>query len=350
MFYIERVENTQKEKQMIQPTNAQQLYPQAGGANAVSINIYNPQAYGAGAQPQQVPYAYTNSLYQMPNASMYNQPVQNDCYQQYMPVQTPQVAVPQLNAPAPQMMPQSVLTPAVQQDPMQAQPQVAAEQSVTPEVVEQAPQAQTVNTDELIQGLKNTDLDLKAEAINKIAFCAQSEPETALQVVSEPIMQSLVEVINEDTTALEGPTEQQIQVAQKIAKGEQLTPEEEALSEQLSPRDKANKNRIFALYTLAMVQKLQRDELNEYIETQKANGEQAIAPLKIEDLMGYNDIVNVLKNDQRPEVKVAAIQALQHVATAEDKATIEGALTEALASQDPAIKAAADELMAKFAA
>ena len=142
---------------MIQPTNAQQLYPQAGGANAVSINIYNPQAYGAGAQPQQVPYAYTNSLYQMPNASMYNQPVQNDCYQQYMPVQTPQVAVPQLNAPAPQMMPQSVLTPAVQQDPMQAQPQVAAEQPVTPEVVEQAPQAQTVNTDELIQGLKNTD-------------------------------------------------------------------------------------------------------------------------------------------------------------------------------------------------
>ncbi len=342
---------------MIQPTNAQQLYPQAGGANAVSINIYNPQAYGAGAQPQQAPYAYTNSLYQMPNASMYNQPVVNECYQQYMPAQTPQTFVPQLSAPAPQMMPNSVLTqpqmqPQVQQAPVQVldQAQVQPEQPVVPEVVEQAPQAQAVNTDELIQGLKNTDLDLKAEAINKIAFCAQSEPETALQVVSEPIMQSLVEVINEDTTALEGPSEQQIQVAQKIAKGEQLTAEEEALSEQLSPRDKANKNRIFALYTLAMVQKLQRDELNEYIEAQKANGEQAIAPLKIEDLMGYNDIVNVIKNDQRPEVKVAAIQALQHVATAEDKASVEAALTEALASQDTAIKAAADELMAKFAA
>ena len=59
---------------MIQPTNAQPLYPQQGGANAVSINIYNPQAY-AGQAPQQMaqpaPYAYQNPLYQMPQASMY---------------------------------------------------------------------------------------------------------------------------------------------------------------------------------------------------------------------------------------------------------------------------------------
>ena len=56
---------------------------------------------------------------------------------------------------------------------------------------------------------------------------AQSQPEVALQVVSEPVMQALVSVINEDTTGLQGPTAEQIAVAEKINKGEQLTKEEE---------------------------------------------------------------------------------------------------------------------------
>ena len=76
---------------MIQPTNAQQLYPQQGGANAVSINIYNPQAYGStpnAAAQTCAPYQYTNSLYQMPQASTYapvaQQPVQPEAYQQFL--------------------------------------------------------------------------------------------------------------------------------------------------------------------------------------------------------------------------------------------------------------------------
>lgn len=343
---------------MIQPTNAQQLYPQQGGANAVSINIYNPQAYGSNpnAQAQNcatTPYEYTNSLYQMPQASAYapvNQQIQPDAYQQYMPIQNPVgQEAPQLVAPAPQMMPESVMNQNQEQAVAQ-QPAVQEQQQVAqPEVVE-TPQenAQTVNTEELVQNLKSTDADVKAKAINDIASFAQEAPEVSLQVVSEPIMNALVDVIKEDTTALEGPTEQQIAIAEKITKGEQLTPEEDALAEQLSPRDKANKNRIFALYTLAMIQKLQRDELTEYIATQKANGQETIAPLKMEDLIGYNEVVNTIKNDARPEVKVAAIQALQHVAEAQDKASVEAVLAESLNSQDEAVKQAAQETMNKF--
>ena len=137
-------------------------------------------------------------------------------------------------------------------------------------------------------------------------------------------------------------------IAEKIAKGEQLTPEENALSEQLSPRDKANKNRIFALYTLAMIQKLQRDELNQYIEMQKANGEKPIAPLSLNDLVGFNEVVNVINNDSRPEVKVAAIQALQYVAEPQDKENVKQILAQSLNSGDEAVKAVADETMAKF--
>ena len=366
---------------MIQPTNAQQLYPQPGGANAVSINIYNPTAYGSTPQSsaQAAPYNYQNSLYQMPQVSAYQQPAMPNVYQQYMPMQNPimqqpmpvqQSVVPQqpiafqptqaniqtLEAPAPQAMPESVM----------AQPQVEAQQIQTqeqPQVVQQPEVAQqpqvenvatpqevpnTINTEELIKKLHSTDAKEKAAAINELASYAQSEPKIALQVVSEPVMNALVDVIKEDTTGLEGPTDKQIAVAEKLTKGEELTPEEKTISEQLSPRDEANVNRIFALYTLAMIQKLQRDELNQYIETQKANGEQPIAPLALNDLVGFNDIVNIINNDSRPEVKVAAIQALQYVAEPQDKENVKQILAESLKSGDEAVKAVAEETIAKL--
>ena len=355
---------------MIQPTNAQQLYPaQGSGANAVSINIFNPQAYGGVPQGANnnvsAPYSYQNPIYAMPQASLYQpQAAMPAQYPIYLPIQ--QTVIPeqapaqQPIAPAPQMMPNSVIDSNAQaSETNQAQQNAPAQQEQTVEQTTQQPEvaevqnnnnAQVINIDELTKGLQSTDNDTKAKTINQIAEYVQSTPETALQVVSEPIMKSLVNIINEDTSALEGPTDQQIAIAEKIAKGEQLTPEENALSEQLSPRDKANKNRIFALYTLAMIQKLQRDELNQYIETQKANGEQPIEPLPIDQLIGYNDIVNVINNDPRPEVKVAAIQALQYVAEPQDKASIETVLKDSLNSQDEAVKSAATETMAKFAA
>lgn len=352
---------------MIQPTNAQQLYPQAGGANAVSINIYNPTAYGSTPQTgaQTAPYNYQNSLYQIPQTSAYQQQAMPDAYQQYMPMQNPVAQQPvaqpiqadmtqNLVAPAPQAMPESVMSqpqaaPTAQQIQPQGQTQEQVQQA-QPQVETAAPQEvpATINTDELVQQLKDADADKKADAINKIASYAQDDPKVALQVVSEPIMNALVDVIKEDTSNLEGPTDKQIAVAEKITKGEKLTPEEEALSEQLSPRDKANKNRIFALYTLAMIQKLQRDELNQYIETQKANGEQPIAPLGLNDLVGFNDVVNVINNDSRPEVKVAAIQALQYVAEPQDAENVKQILAESLKSNDEAIKAVANETIAKF--
>ena len=356
---------------MIQPTNAQPLYPQQGGANAVSINIYNPQAY-AGQAPQQMaqpaPYAYQNPMYQMPQASMYNNQVNPGYYQQFMPTQNPinypMNMQPQVYLPAPQIMPQSVI-PQINQDAQFNQPQVQTQPVITQETqpviqaapvqaapveIVEAPQVvqDTIDVNSLIANLQNPDLDAKADAINQIAWCAQSQPEIALQVVSEPVMNSLVNIINEDTSALQGPTEEQIRIAKKIANNEQLTPQEDALAEQLSPKDKANKNRIFALYTLAMIQKLQRDEVNQYIESQIANGETPIAPLQLSDLIGYDSVANVIQNDSRPEVKVAAIQALQHVATNEDKATVQALLSTALTSNNAEVKAAAEELMAKF--
>ncbi len=358
---------------MIQPTNAQQLYPQQGGANAVSINIYNPQAYGNTPQAgQQVPN-YTNSYYQIPQASVY-QPqtyLPQDAYQQYMmPMQNPivpqyptqdwvQYQQPQMvSVPAPQVMQDSLIeqqAPAAQapveqapvEQPQMAQPQV--QQPTEPVVEQTAPQGPVVDTEALVNQLKSGDADQKAAAINKIAEHVQDTPEVALQVVSQPIMLGLVDIIKEDTTGLEGPTDKQIEIAQKVAQGQPLTPEEDALAEQLSPRDKANKNRIFALYTLAMILKLQKDQLTQFASTQEANQQQPVT-LGLQDLVGYNEIVDVIKNDPRPEVKVAAIQTLRFISDPQDEATVKAVLADALNSDDESIKAAAQEAISSFAA
>lgn len=374
---------------MIQPTNATQAYPQ-GGANAVSINIFNPQAYGSAPNSQNYaqnlaqPYDYTNSLYNMPQASLYQpqgvqyqpqyqqfMPMQNPMMpmapiqypqlqapQQFIPIQSPiqpmvqpqiqpiaqpQAQMPQLiPAPAPQLMPESVIQ---EQQPAQAvQEQPAKVETPSVEVVSELPQGtKVVDVNSLIADLKGNDIVKKEAAINKIAEYAQDVPEVAKQVVSEPLMQALVDVIKEDTTGLEGPTEQQIAIAQKVAKGEQLTPEEDKLSENLSPRDAANQNRMFSLYTLAMLQKIQRDEVDDFIANQKQNGQQPIEALKINDLYGYNDVVNVIKNDTRPEVKIAGIQALRYIARPEDSATVKEVLADSLNSTDEQIKLAAQE-------
>ena len=119
---------------MIQPKNMQ--YPQQGGANAVSINIYNPQAYGgnATAPAQGVPYNYTNSLYNMPQGSVYAQamPMHQGFAPQYMPMANPIVQQQQFVAPAPQAMPESVMVAPQVQEMAPAQMQAEA----------QAPQAE----------------------------------------------------------------------------------------------------------------------------------------------------------------------------------------------------------------
>ena len=327
---------------MIQPTNAQLPITQPSGANAVSINIYNPQAYGSAAQ--QPPYDYSNSVYNVPQNSVYGQGVQ------YVPQQyAPQVnqgyaqnAIQPVIAaiPAPQMMPASVME------------QAPAQQTPTEVEIENKPQEDAtvkVDTDTLINNLKSTDAKTREAAINKLAEYAQDDDVNVIkQVITEPIMQTLVDIISEDTTGLQGPTQEQINVAEKVAKGEQLTPEEDKISEELSPRDAANQNRMFALYTLAMLQKFQREEVDQYIETQKANGQEAISPLKLEDVYGYNGVVDVIKNDPRPEVKVAAIQSLRHVAKPEDAETVKTVLADALNSNDEEVKAVAQETVAQY--
>ena len=350
---------------MMQPIGAQGYLQPTPQASAVNIQIFDPKAYSNGAH-QTIP----NPMYSYPQQSVYAQPFVNQ-YQQYMP--QPQAFVAPQYQPVAQVAPQPTVQPTVQPagqllaqpvtDNAQAmpapvltqnQPAQASSQEVAPNangapqnvnVVSPTQQDQTsVDVNALIEGLKSTDSKTQADAITKIASYAQGSPELQNAVLTEPVMKGLIDVVKQDTSGLQGPTEQQVAAINKAASGAQLTPEEEALTTNLAPKTLADKNRAIALYTLAILQKNQRDEIDRYNQTQDPNNQ--LPQIKINDLIGYTEMENAARNDSEKEVKLAAIQALGYIARPEDKQALEPVLTTAAQDTEPLIQQVANEALA----
>ena len=327
---------------MIQPQYFQQQYPQA--PSAVSINIYEPKSYGS-APAQQSPYSYANPIYTMPQTAAWaQQPVSyaQSPYQQYaIPQITPDMQAQGVAPVAPQPMPQTAIEPQSQQT---ATP---VEQAAMP-TVEEGEAAPKVNTEALLNDLKGADYAAQTDAITSIANFTQSTPDIALQVVTDPIKQALIDIIKTDTSKLPDLTEEQKAIAAKKDKGEAITPEEQAALDKSSPRILADKNRVLALFTLAMVQKLSRDNEAQYAKFQAEQGKEASANIALKDLMGYNEIVNTIQNDTNGQLKAAAIQALQYIAKPEEKAEVEQILQNSLNDSDEMVKQTAQEALNKL--
>ena len=363
---------------MIQPQYAQAYTQGTPSANAVNIQIFEPKAY-ASPQPAMQPN-YTNPIYNYPQASMY---APMPAPQQYMPYPMPQqYQVPPMmpqypgypqaqTVPQPMMQPQApyveqpqvytvppqVVSPQPQQMPAPAiEPQPQIEPAAQPEVqpapavdVQQPTQpAQTVDVNALIAGLQSNDPAAQEKAITEIANYGQGEPAQAQQVLNEQIMSSLAGIVGQDISQLPGPTPEQTAVLEKAARGEQLTPEETQLAQQLAPQTAAAKNKIISMFTLAMLQKNQRDELEAYMASQ---GNANIKPLQMQDLIGFNEIQNAIQTNPNPEVRLAGVQAISFVAKPEDAQTVAAALQSTLANDpEPLIKQAAQETLAKIGA
>ncbi len=327
----------------MQTVGAQGYMQPTPSASAVNIQIFEPKAYAAPQTPAQV----QNPVYAYPQTSMYAQPYMNQ-YQQYMPQpyalpMTPQAQPPQQQMPAPVIEQQQA---PVEQAPAQqapVQPQAPAVDTASTQT--QNPQNQ-VDVNALVAGLQNPDTKVQEDSITKIANLSQGEPAMQNAVLSEPVMRGLADIIKQDTSGLQGPSEAQIAAINKAASGQQLTPEEQALTEQLAPKTAADKNRVISMFTLAMLQKNQRDEIDRYNATQDAQNQ--VPQLPVNDLIGYNEIENAARNEQEKEVKLAAIQALSYVARPEDKQALEPVFQAALQDPEPLIQSAASEALANI--
>ena len=379
---------------MIQPVNNQMqpmynapmmpYYQAQPQNNAVKIDIINPQA---GAQtpwmapqttPWDMPQASTYAPY-APSAQYapaYYQPIPQQNFQTpvQQPMMQPMSAAPQpvqQQMPAPTVVQQPVFTP----QPVVAQPQQivnnaptvmptppqAQTMQETPVVIEQpvqqpmaqqsvaqtpvAPQVETpattpinVDLNQIVSRLNSTDMNEQAAAIEEIADMAQTNPSVATQLLDTQIMDALGNILKKDTTQMQGPTQEQLYFREKLINGEKLSPEQEAIASKLSDLEMADGNKQFALYTIAILQKLLSAEVEKLQGTK----------LEMKDLPMINDVVKTVKGDANPMLRAAALSALSYIAAPENKQLLTTIFEQSQKDVDPNVKAVATEALNKL--
>lgn len=307
------------------PTNSSYMPAQSYGTdksqfNGVNIEIINPQ--GQGISPQQ-------NGYQMPA--------------QFVPVQQP-VVIPQYAAPfpasqaivqAPQMPQQlneapNVPAPQITTAPQQPQVQQQAPAQAASPVVDQ-PTAQATNVDPATFAgkLKTDDLDAQKKAIEEIAETVKNDATTGPVLLDTQVFDALVEVINKDTSALEAPSPEVIQLRQKPQ--DQLTEEEKAKALTPTPLEKAEINKQYALYTISYMQERLNNEL------EKRNGK----ALELKDLPCIDKVIDTAKTNPNPMLRIGALASLSHIARPEYKADLQTIFDLAKADEDARVQEAA---------
>lgn len=294
-----------------------------------------------------------------PPAMPYYPPVNMEPYQPQQPVQqvpqqqAPAQQVPVQNSPqAPQaQVPQPVLDGQTPQAPVnQAQPQVDIKQ---PD--EKGPAALA---DEAFKGLSSADFDTQALAMEEIAKKGLNNQADVIPYVQENIFDKLIDIMNVDSSQLAGPTQEQVELRNKVAANDQaredakaagqdpekvklpydLTQQQIDEANKLSPFEQAERNKEYAMFTTAILQKTYADEV------EKQSG--SVVP--ITELPGSKAIVTILKTSDSADMAVSAIDALRYVQRPEYKDDLTTVYTIAQTDARPEVAEAATQALASL--
>ncbi len=334
--------------------------------NAVKIDIHNPTVGTPGLGQQYTPqYAQpTMPYYTYPQSQLYNYP-QAQVQPYYPPVACPpcpQVAQPVeapsavAQAPSQEVAPvktqipvQEPVQPVVQQQninvPPVPQPVVVPKTEVptAPEPVVSTPEAtKTEAKPEIVPGeqvtpqvdinsfiakLTNPDYEVQASGMEEIANMVKTSPEKATELVDTKVFDALTNIINADTSKLEGPTQEQLAAREKFMSGKEVTDAEKELANKLSPKEQAERNKSYALFTSAIMQKLYGDEVKRLSNT----------TVPLTELPGVITVVDNLKDNPNPMVRASAIEALSYIQNPEYKKDLTTVFTVAQNDQDPGV-------------
>lgn len=358
--------------------------PQQPKLNAVNIEINNPSVgtQGAAQQPQ---YAQTTlPIYNYPQAPIYNYPQTQAplpayCPQQIevpaLPAQMPvpttqpkaeqiQVVQPTLPAPEPAQAPVAVqpqvvapqinnnapiaqVPPVVVDTTQQKTPEVPAPVVTTPEVkpAEQKPEvvpadniAPQVDLNAFIAKLANPDFEAQAAGMEEIANLVKTAPEKATELLEPKVFESLANIVNFDASSLAGPTNEQIAAREKIITGKEVTEAEKQLANTITPQEQAERNKSYALFTTAIMQKLYLDEV--------ARLSNQTVPLT--DLAGAVTVIDNLKDNPDPMIRASAIEALSFIQRPEYKKDLTTVFNVAANDSDPNVAEAAKSALEKL--
>ena len=340
--------------------------PQQPSYNAVKIDIHNPTVGTPGmSQPQpmyQPQYAPVNApIYNYPQNPIYcpcpmpqvpSEPVatQAPVYYPGQPLPQP-IAYPQpVQFPQPVQYPQQPAVieqqnvnypPQVQPVPVPAQvpAQVPAPQvSNAPKVVPPTPVEPSLDLNGFISRLTNPDFKGQEMAMEDIADIVNNQPEKASELVDKQIFKALNDIISFDSSKLEGPSQKQIDIRQKLVQGEKVSEEDEKLANTYTPKEMAERNKSYALFSIALLDKVYAQEIKKLSNN----------TVPLTDLPSAVNVVNQLKDNPNPMVRESAIEALSYIQEPEYKKDLTTLFTVAKNDQDASVSAAAQVALDKL--
>lgn len=377
-----------KPQQSCHPTILQPSY------NAVKIDIHNPQVNAPGYNPQPAPvtapvYSYPESkVYEVPKQSVYipkqetkpaaapvAQPpavkevpavpppviVSTPVAPAAAPVEAPKADAPKAEVPvvAPKTEAPKTETPK-QEEPKKEEPKKdepkletpkaeapkadapKSETPVTPQTVEvKTPEAAKpeVDLNAFLAKLTNPDFEIQANAMESIADMAQNSPQKATELLDVKVVDSLLGIMKSDTSKLTGPTQKQFEIRDKITAGKTVTEAETAEANKITPMEQAERNKQYAIYTVAILQKLYSSEIEKMNKT--------VVPLT--ELPGSAGIVEQVKTNPNPMVRAAGIDALSYIQRPEYKQDLNTIFTVAQKDKDVNVQQAATKALEKLA-
>ena len=256
--------------------------------NAVQINMDTPTVNAPGNPyyydyPQAPVQPYYYPPFQQP-APVQPAPVAvQPAPAQTVPVQpVPVQTVPVQPAPAqPVVVPAPVVVqpaPAPAPAPVAVQPTPAPAPAPAPAPVQPLNE---VNTAAVVANLASADYDVAATQMEEIAKKGLTNEADAIPYVQEDVFSKLIDIVGVDSSALPGPSEEQLKLRDKYIENEMtkqaamqqgadpnnvklpnnLTPEQVALATTITPFEKAERNKEYALFTMAILQKTYADEI-----------------------------------------------------------------------------------------
>lgn len=297
-----------------------------------------------GLEPPKVPgYNDYQSQY-MPYYPVYNQPQQTmQPIQQYQ--NFPQMQQPVGMAPVPSAIPPSSMIGAMSQEPQyipQPVQQVApppanyipqqiqqSAYNAPPSAIDQVkqPSAPQAGTDQDLvkplldalsilgpkpQGATQPSFEDQGKAIQTIAMYAR-QTDAANQLIKKDPNNQEIKQTKEKVDQLIKPN--LIKEETFLGLADIAVSDTSKLSTE--DRKKADENRIYSMWTLAMLQKSFKQEMNE--EAKKIN----IPPISMNEVPGIVQLVNITQKDSNPKVREAGIAALVNLADPQDKKDME---------------------------
>lgn len=200
--------------------------------------------------------------------------------------------------------------------------------------------------------LNSEDFDTQALQMEEIARIAIDNPEAATPFVVRDVFKSLIAIVNKDSSTLSAPSEKQIEARKKLIENfvaleknpktkeapNKLSEEDIALANTISPMEQAERNKEYALYTMAVLSKIFMDG----VEKETGN----VVPFT--DIPGVSSMVDALRYNPNSGVKAAAIDSLMYIKKPEYKEELSTLINLAKADKNPIVSQTATKAMEKI--